>query len=218
MVGSSILPACFYKGKLYFLFGKENSLADTPGWSDFGGGNEQGESIYDTAIREGAEELSGFLGDAKQINALIQRNGGFHKMQYETYHIHLFKMDYNQDLVKHYNDNHRFLWQRMNKKYLTNTKLFEKIEIKWFSIDEMKRCKNEFRNFYRNVVDTILNDEDKIKSFLKERHTKERHTKERETKERETKERHRKSPRQSKNKTQKNKKKKTSTWTSLFSQ
>ena len=237
MVGSSILPACFYKGKLYFLFGKENSLADTPGWSDFGGGNEKGESIYDTAMREGAEELSGFLGDAKQIDALIKRNGGVHKMQYETYHIHLFRMDYNPDLVKHYNDNHRFLWQRMNKKYLTNTKLFEKIEIKWFSIDEMKHRKDEFRNFYRNVVDTILNDEDKIKSFLKERHIKERetkerhikeretkeryikerHIKERETKERETKERHRKSSRQAKNKTQKNKKKKTSVWSSLFS-
>ena len=217
MVGSSILPACFYKGKLYFLFGKENDLADTPGWSDFGGGNEKGESIYDTAMREGAEELSGFLGDAKQIDALIKKNGGVHKMQYETYHIHLFRMDYNPDLVKHYNDNHRFLWQRMNKKYLTNTKLFEKIEIKWFSIDEMKHRKDEFRNFYRNVVDTILNDEDKIKSFLKERHTKERETKERHIKERETKERHRKSSRQAKNKTQKNKKKKTSVWSSLFS-
>ena len=206
MVGSSILPACFYKGKLYFLFGKENSLADTPGWSDFGGGNEQGESIYDTAMREGAEELSGFLGDAKQINALIKRNGGVHKMQYETYHIHLFRMDYNPDLVKHYNDNHRFLWQRMNKKYLTNTKLFEKIEIKWFSIDEMKHRKDEFRNFYRNVIDTILKDEDKIKSFLKERYTKERYTKAQQIK----------SSRQAKKKTQKNKKK-TSVWNSLFS-
>ena len=216
MVGSSILPACFYKGKLYFLFGKENSLADTPGWSDFGGGNEQGESIYDTAMREGAEELSGFLGDAKQINALIKRNGGVHKMQYETYHIHLFQMDYNPDLVKHYNDNHRFLWQRMNKKYLTNTKLFEKIEIKWFSIDEMKHRKDEFRNFYRNVIDTILKDEDKIKSFLKERYTKERYTKERYTKERYTKAQQIKSSRQAKKKTQKNKKK-TSVWNSLFS-
>ena len=58
MVGSSILPACVHKGKLYFLFGKENSLADTPGWSDFGGGVDPGESIYDTALREGGEELT----------------------------------------------------------------------------------------------------------------------------------------------------------------
>ena len=166
MVGSSILPACFYNGKLYFLFGKENSLADTPGWSDFGGGVEEGETIYDTALREGSEELSGFLGDGKQIGSLITKNGGVYKMQFETYHVHLFKMEFNAELVKHYNDNHRFLWQRMNKRYLTNSKLFEKIEIKWFSLDEMKSRKNEFRNFYGNIIDIILKEEANIKKFL----------------------------------------------------
>ena len=166
MVGSSILPACIHKGKLYFLFGKENTLADTPGWSDFGGGGDPGEGIFETALREGGEELTGFLGDGKQIDALIRKNGGVYKMQYETYHVHLFNLVYNADLVKHYNDNHRFLWQRMNKKFLTNTKLFEKIEIKWFSIDEMKKRKNEFRNFYRNVVDVIIKVESNIKRFL----------------------------------------------------
>jgi len=167
MVGSSILPACFYKGQLYFLFGRENSLADTPGWSDFGGGVDKGESIYDTALREGGEELTGFLGDGKQIDRMIKKAGGVYKMQYETYHIHLFKLKYNEDLVKIYNDSHRFLWQRMSKKYLNNTKLFEKIEIKWFSLDEMKRRKHEFRNFYQKVIDeTILKQEAQIRAFL----------------------------------------------------
>jgi 8-oxo-dGTP pyrophosphatase MutT (NUDIX family) len=167
MVGSSILPACFYKGQLYFLFGRENSLADTPGWSDFGGGVDKGESIYETALREGGEELTGFLGDGKQIERMIKKAGGVYKMQFETYHIHLFKLKYNEDLVKIYNDSHRFLWQRMSKKYLNNTKLFEKIEIKWFSLDEMKRRKHEFRNFYQKVIDeTILKQEAQIRAFL----------------------------------------------------
>jgi hypothetical protein len=167
MVGSSILPACFYKGQLYFLFGRENSLADTPGWSDFGGGVEEGESIYETALREGGEELSGFLGDGKQIDKLIKKSGGFHKMQHETYHIHLFRLNYSDELVKLYNNNHHFLWKRMNKKYLSNTKLFEKIEIKWFSLEEMKRRKNEFRNFYQKVIEeTILKEESEIRAFL----------------------------------------------------
>jgi hypothetical protein len=183
MVGSSILPACFYKGQLYFLFGRENSLADTPGWSDFGGGVEQGESVYETALREGGEELTGFLGDSKQIGSLIKKNGGVYKMQHETYHIHLFRMDYNADLVKHYNDNHRFLWQRMNKKYLSNTRLFEKIEIKWFSLDEMKRRKDEFRNFYRKVIDeTILREEAQIRAFLSKRSDRKRSDRNRERK------------------------------------
>ena len=166
MVGSSILPACFYKGELYFLFGKENSLADTPGWSDFGGGVDPGESVYQTAMREGGEELTGFLGNGKQIGSFIKKNGGVYKMKYETYHVHLFHLPYNEDLVKHYNDNHQFLWERMNKQFLTNTKLFEKIEIKWFSLREMKKNRNKFRNFYRNVVDVILSEESNIRKFL----------------------------------------------------
>ena len=169
MVGSSVLPACFHKGKLYFLFGKENSLADTPGWSDFGGGVEKGETIYSTAMREGGEELTGFLGNIEQ---LIKKNGGgVYKMQCDSnskssYHLHLFHLDYSDELVNLYNNNHKFLWKRMNQRYLTNTKLFEKIEIKWFSMEEMKQRKNEFRSFYKNVIDIIIEQEANIKRFL----------------------------------------------------
>jgi len=175
MVGSSVLPACFHKGKLYFLFGKENSLADTPGWSDFGGGVEKGESIYSTAMREGGEELTGFLGNIEQ---LIKKNGGgVYKMQYSSgsdssskssYHVHLFYLDHSDELVNLYNNNHKFLWKRMNQRYLTNTKLFEKIEIRWFSMEEMKQRKNEFRNFYKNVIDMIIEQEANIKRFLQQ--------------------------------------------------
>jgi hypothetical protein len=55
----------------------------------------------------------------------------------------------------------------MNKKFLTNTKLFEKIEIKWFGLREMKKRRNEFRNFYRNVVDLLLKEEPNIRKFVK---------------------------------------------------
>ena len=169
MVGSSVLPACFHKGKLYFLFGKENSLADTPGWSDFGGGVEKGESIYSTAMREGGEELTGFLGNIEQ---LIKKNGGVYKMQYSSgnssYHVHLFHLDQSDELVNLYNNNHKFLWKRMNQRYLTNTKLFEKIEIRWFSMEEMKQRKNEFRSFYKNVIDMIIEEEANIKRFLQQ--------------------------------------------------
>ena len=168
MVGSSILPACYYKGKLYFLFGKENPLADTPGWSDFGGGVEPGENIIQTALREGGEELTGFLGDDKMISSLIKKNGGIFKMQHETYHIHMFHLPYSEykDMPKYYNNTHHFLWNRMDKKLLNETKLFEKIEIQWFSIDDIKKRRSEFRNFYRNIVDMIIEKEPEIRRFL----------------------------------------------------
>ena len=170
MVGSSILPACVHKGKLYFLFGKENSLADTPGWSDFGGGVDPGESIYDTALREGGEELTGFLGGETELRSLIKRSGGVYKIvpgsEGSSYNIHIFNLPYSPDLPKLYNANHDFLWKRMEKKFLNDTKLFEKIEIQWFSLSDMKKKRNQFRSFYREFVDLLIKDQAKIKKFL----------------------------------------------------
>jgi 8-oxo-dGTP pyrophosphatase MutT (NUDIX family) len=158
MVAGSILPFTIHNGKVYFLFGKENSLADTPGFSDFGGGVEGNEDPFQTALREGGEELTGFLGDSNALDILIKKNGGFYKIIHNTYNIHVIYIDYDENLPKYYNQNHEFLWKRMNKKYLNNTKLFEKIEIKWFSISHMKKHKNKFRNFYQEIVPKIIHE------------------------------------------------------------
>ena len=169
-LGSSILPACIHKGKLYFLFGKENSLADTPGWSDFGGGVDPGESIYDTALREGGEELTGFLGGEDELRSLIKRSGGTYKIVLpkgeRSYNIHIFNFPYSADLPKLYNANHDFLWKRMDKKLLNDTKLFEKIEIQWFSLSDMKKKRNQFRSFYREFTDLLIKDQAQIRKFL----------------------------------------------------
>lgn len=156
MVAGSILPFTIHNGKVYFLFGKENALADTPGFSDFGGGVEGNEDPYQTALREGGEELTGFLGDSVILEKHIKKTGGCYKMLHNTYNIHVIYIDYDENLPKYYNQNHDFLWKRMNKQYLNNTKLFEKIEIRWFSISDMKKHKKEFRNFYQDIVPKIV--------------------------------------------------------------
>lgn len=173
MVAGSILPVTIHNNKLYFLFGKENSMEDSAkGWSDFGGGVDKGETPYDTALREGGEELTGFLGGKKEIKKLIQKSGGVYKLSHNDYHVHIFFMNYDENLPKYYNQNHQFLWERMDKKLLNSTKLFEKIEIAWFSIDDMKKRKQEFRNFYQNIVDLFLNDMNNIRKFLEKKSTK----------------------------------------------
>jgi hypothetical protein len=169
MVAGSILPVTIHKNKLYFLFGKENELADTPGYSDFGGGLEKNETPYDTALREGSEELTGFLGDSNQIKNHIEKHGGVYKIQHNTYHMHIFFLEYDENLIKHYNDNHAFLWSRLNKKFLNNTKLFEKSEIAWFSQDDMIKRKSEFRNFYQEIVDKLNAEIPNIRRFLKKK-------------------------------------------------
>jgi len=166
MVGSSILPACFYNGQLYFLFGKENDLADTPGWSDFGGGVEPGEKEFDTALREGGEELTGFLGGPDKLHKLAKQ---FHTVRMPSYVVHVIHLPYDTHhmLPEYYNNNHRFLWERMDKKMLNDTKLFEKIEVGWFTPEDMVARRSKFRGFYQEIVDKILADKAGIRAFLR---------------------------------------------------
>ena len=170
MTGSSVLPVTIHKGKLLFLFGKENPKENSAkGFSDFGGGVEEGESVYETALREGGEELTGFLGDTKDIKKLIKRNGGPFKISHNDYHVHLFYIPYDPNLALYFNFNHRFLWDRMNKNVLNKTKLFEKIEIEWFDVHAIHHRLKEFRLFYQDIVKVILKQEKKILKFVRSR-------------------------------------------------
>ena len=77
----------------------------------------------------------------------------------------MFFLPYDENLPKYYNQNHLFLWERMDNNTLYKSKLFEKIEIGWFSIDDMKKRKKEFRGFYQEIVDDFLNDIENILEF-----------------------------------------------------
>lgn len=166
MVAASILPVAIHKGKLYFLFGKENEMEDSAqGFSDFGGGLEGNETIMETALREGSEELSGFLGDSKAIKKLM--NGGIYKLSHDQYHIHIFLMKYDENLPCYFTNHHRFVWDRMDKNILNDSKYFEKQEIRWFSQEDMKKERKLFRSFYREIVDEILINISNIKAFVK---------------------------------------------------
>jgi ADP-ribose pyrophosphatase YjhB (NUDIX family) len=74
MPGAGILPVAVYKNKIYFLFGKENKHNDTPGWCDFGGGIERGETFVETSLRELEEETCGFISKEEIIDS-IENNG-----------------------------------------------------------------------------------------------------------------------------------------------
>ena len=167
MVAASILPVTIHNGNIYFLFGKENEMEDSSkGFSDFGGKVENGESIINTAFREGSEELCGFLGDSKDIKQLIKKQGGIYKLSHNNYHVHIFFMNYDENLPNYFTNNHRFLWNHMDKNLLNNSKFFEKQEIKWFSINELRTKKHEFRSFYIEIIDLFLKDIKRITEFI----------------------------------------------------
>lgn len=166
MVASAFLPVCIMNDRLFFLFGKEANNDSSPGFSDFGGGVEKTEDIYEAGLREFAEETTGFMGDAPELGKMVQRNGGVYKMKHDEYNIHIFRHEYDPKMVKYYNNNHKFVYDRMNHTQLRRTKIFEKIEIQWMSLKDMKRRRNEFRQFYRVIVDELIEESPKIKEFI----------------------------------------------------
>jgi 8-oxo-dGTP pyrophosphatase MutT (NUDIX family) len=185
MVAGSILPIAIHNNEIFFLFGKENDMEDSAkGWSDFGGRCDNGETPYEAALREGGEELTGFLGNETTIQHMIEGNNKRepYKIIHNDYHVHMFCMDYDKHLPKYYNQNHKFLWERMDNKILNESKLFEKIEIKWYSLREMKQKKNEFRVFYQDIVELFVKDISNITKFIKSNKTKSNKTKSNKTK------------------------------------
>jgi len=167
MVAGSILPVAWHNGQLYFLFGKENPLeTSAKGFSDFGGGVEGNETPYQTALREGGEELTGFLGDGDHLEKVIRKRGGVYKITVGTYHIHIFCAEYDPNLPRYYNANHRFLWDRMDHQLLKKTCLFEKIEIAWMTQADMRKRIKEFRPFYQDMVRQMLAEMPDIQDFI----------------------------------------------------
>jgi hypothetical protein len=169
-MGGSILPVTIINGKVYLLFGKERDIDENPGWSDFGGGTDKGESFIQTASREGMEEMTGFLGNESDVKRLLNKYGTFNvdykSDGYSTYRAHLFPMEYDPSLPFYYNNNQRLLQKKLDPDVIRDTKIFEKTEIKWFPLDTLKSQRTKFRNFYRNIIDLIVENKDAIRAFI----------------------------------------------------
>jgi len=170
-MGAGILPATIHNGKLYFLFGKEGKYEDSaPGFSDFGGGTDNNETFLETAVREAGEEFTGFLGNDSDIRKMLRLHGTYnidHKTDgHKTYRMHIFPFEYNHWLPYYYNNNQRFLQKRLPGNVFKTTKIFEKAEIRWIPIDDLKKMRPQFRSYFQNIVDMMLNQKESIKSFI----------------------------------------------------
>ena len=170
-MGGSILPVTIHNNNVCFLFGKERDIDENPGWSDFGGGTDKGETFFQTACREGGEELTGFLGDSADIKKLLNKYGtyniDYNSQGHTTYRCHIFPIEYDEMLPYYYNNNQSFLQKRLDPKIIRDTKIFEKTQIKWFTFDDIKQQHDEFRSFYKNIVHLILGNRSAIEGFIK---------------------------------------------------
>ena len=177
-MGAGILPITICSdGKIYFLFGKENKYEDSAsGWSDFGGGTDNKETYFQTACREGSEELTGFLGSSHDIAVTLKTKGDAYTIDYTdksgkygTYRTHIFPLTYDPMLPYYYNNNQRFLQKHLSPEIIKSTKIFEKAEIRWICIDDLKKMRKQFRSFYQHIIDEILANKYEITRFIKER-------------------------------------------------
>jgi len=178
-MGAGILPTTIHNGKLYFLFGKEGKYEDSaPGFSDFGGGSDNTESFIETAIREAGEEFTGFLGNDVDIRKMLHAHGTYNIDNktdgHKTYRTHIFPFEYNHWLPHYYNNNQRFLQKHLPPQVFKTTKIFEKAEIRWICVDDLKKMRSQFRFWYRNVIDIMINQKEEIKKFIMKgsKHTK----------------------------------------------
>jgi 8-oxo-dGTP pyrophosphatase MutT (NUDIX family) len=170
-MGAGILPTTIHNDKLYFLFGKENRFEDSaPGFSDFGGGTDNNESYFETAVREAGEELTGFLGNDNDIKKMLKKNGTF-VIDYKSgghkiYRMHIFSFPYDEKLPFYYNNNQRFIQSHLDPEVIKSSKIFEKEEIRWVCVDDLKMMRPKFRSYFQNIVDIILMKKEKIKNFI----------------------------------------------------
>jgi hypothetical protein len=170
-MGAGILPTAIHNNKLYFLFGKENKYEDSAsGYSDFGGGTDHKETFFETAIREGTEELTGFLGSEKDLRTIMKRNGTY-SIDYtckthSPYRMFIIPFLYDELLPHYYNNNQKFLQKRLDPKIIKETKIFEKAEIRWICVDDIIKMKKQFRSYFQNIVEVIYNERNDIYNFI----------------------------------------------------
>lgn len=165
-MGAGILPVVLHNSVLFFLMGKErhNNL-----WCDFGGSHNPNESIFDTAIREGGEELNGLMGINEKLQNNVKKNliTEITTKNNPSYTSILFKTEYDPNLVTSFTNINTFA-----ETYFPNlidnhhNGLFEKTQVKWFTIDELIKNNNKFRSHYKPIINIIYNNNENIQRSI----------------------------------------------------
>lgn len=153
-MGAGILPVTIFKNTMFFMLGKEHK---NNYWCDFGGSTMFKETQFETAIREGYEELDGLLGNQKELKKLINQNYintlNTADCRYTTF---IFLLDYNKakNLEFYFNNHRKFLVN--NNLIVEKNGFFEKSEIKLFSKYDLLSKRENIRPYYNEIVEQLL--------------------------------------------------------------
>jgi len=169
MVGSGVIMTALHKNKVYYLFGKEGSMERDKKchWGELVWGAKTGEDLLDTTTREGAEELNGLFDSKADFEKYILKNR-IDEIAYDKRYTYLVRADYDAKLPYYFNNNYNFICEYLkgHVRHPTNG-LFEKSEIRWFTVDDLKREKHIFRDYFQNIIDIVIYNHPKTLSKLK---------------------------------------------------
>lgn len=153
-MGAGILPLSYHNNELYLLFSKEyRNYKGKPDWRDFGGTPEKNETILQTAIREGWEESSGFLGSKSNIEKLIRKNL-VTKVNNNKYTVYVVLIEYDEKLPvkfkKHFTDMYK-----KDKSKICKNGFYEKSELRWIKVKNIYKHMDMFTSWYKPIVKKI---------------------------------------------------------------
>jgi len=172
-MGAGILPVALYRGILYLLIGQERHQNKNGEflWCDFGGSPNKGENTpYKTALREGQEELNGFLGIETDLKDAVDANMIL-SISYDKYTTYIFNTKYNRELPEYFSNVNKFAEKYFaNKIEDNNSGLFEKTTIQWFPVSYFKhpKAKEIIRPHYREIINSIITKESFIIKEIKQ--------------------------------------------------
>lgn len=152
------------KQHIYFLFARETvdlkKKYNSQGfWSDFGGSKEKGETILETAIREGYEETSGFFGSPSKLKKLVNKTDKKYITK-SNYHCYFMNVPYNKNLPNYLENNYKFMKKLDPSLIQEDNGFFEKDKFAWIEIEQLQKNLYLFRPFYKDVIYFILKNKD----------------------------------------------------------
>lgn len=164
---AGVLP--YIKGKnnkIYFLFARERlnnyGFKHRGMWSDFGGGkNGNEESLIQCAAREASEEMCGLLTKEYILSLIKKSNTIVLTSKNNKYTSYLVELNYENhiSLPMYLNNNYKFMIRQPQVRPIINdikNGLFEKDLFKWFSLDDIKTKRGEFRPFFVDIIDKLV--------------------------------------------------------------
>jgi transcription termination factor NusB len=81
--------------------------------------------------------------------------------------MHIFPLKYDPMLAIYYNNNQRFIQTHLDPKVIQKSKIFEKAEIRWVCVDDILKMRPQFRHYFQNIVDIILDEKTDINKFVR---------------------------------------------------